>query len=134
MSWSTELTCNVSYNRCSYNSREEVESDLEERETLIKRATEDLRDLAMMTEPSKFCNKDDDPYQFVHDQFRNAMELLEEALVDKYKLTLLLYNWDKCHNEEGLAINPPEGFKWDTAYLTGEYVKAVKHPKTDTEL
>ena len=130
MSWSTELFCNISYNKETFNSRGEVEDRISELDRNIETCKKVIRDMALMTEPSKFISKDSDesPYCFVTGQVEDNLELLEEYTIERWKLSLLLENWSNCHNEEGLAIYPPDGINWDTAYLHGDFVNSTKYP------
>lgn len=135
MSWSTELFCNLSFNRETFNSKFEVEDKIKELDKCINTCKKELRDMALMTEPSKFMGKEDesDPYLFVTSKVEDSLELLEEYTIERYKLCVLLENWENCHNEEGLAIYPPDGINWDTAYLHGDFVHSTKYP-TDKDL
>lgn len=135
MSWSTELFCNISYNRETFNSKYEVEDKLNTVNRYINDCKKVLRDLAIMTEPNKFFNDnpDSDPYNQITINFEDTIELLEEYYIEKYKLLLLLDNWENCHNKEGLAIYPPDNIDWNTAYLHGDFVKSTKYP-TDKDL
>lgn len=135
MSWSTELFCNISYNRETFNSKYEVKDKLNTVNKYINDCKKTLRDLAIMTEPNKFFNDnpDLDPYNQITINFEDTIELLEEYYIEKYKLLLLLDNWEKCHNKEGLAIYPPDNIDWNTAYLHGDFVKSTKYP-TDKDL
>ena len=94
MGWSTELFCNISFNRETFNSKIEVQDKIEETKTYIQNAKDHLRDLLMMTEPGKFCPENYDPLIWMHNEFRDSMDLIEEYLVELYKLNLLLSNWD----------------------------------------
>lgn len=135
MSWSTELFCNIHFNRQTYNSKYDVEIQLEEVNNWIITLKDKLRDLAIMTEPRKYCDEEtENPYYFVINQFQDCMNDLEDSIVEKYKLELLLYNWDACHNKEGLAIDPPEGIHYDTAFLSGDFVKSIKYPNNKSLL
>lgn len=133
MSWSTELFCNISYNRETFNSRGEVEEEISELDENIKTCEKTIRDMALMTEPSKFMGKDNDdnPYYFITNLVEDNFELLREYIVKRWKLSLLLENWDNCHNEEGLAIYPPDEIDWNTAYLHGDFVHSTKYPTTE---
>ena len=64
--------------------------------------------------------------------YNSNLELIEEYTITLYKLNLLLENWDSCHNEEGLAINPPNNITWKTAFLTGDFVNTVKYPNANS--
>lgn len=135
MSWSTELFCNLSFNRETFNSKFEVEDKIKELDECINTCKKELRDMALMTEPSKFMGKEDEsnPYLFITSKVEDSLELLEEYTIERYKLCVLLENWENCHNEEGLAIYPPDGVNWDTAYLHGDFVHSTKYP-TDKDL
>ena len=128
MGWSTELFCNISFNKETFNSKYEVQDRIEEFETYLQNAKDHLRDLLMMTEPSKFCPENYDPLIWMHNEFKDAIDSIEEYTVELYKLGLLLDNWDACHNSEGLAISPIDGISWETAFLDGDFVKTDKHP------
>lgn len=131
MGWSTKLFCNISFNRETFNSKIEVQDKIEETKTYIQNAKDHLRDLLMMTEPSKFCPEDYDPLIWMHNEFQDSIDLIEEYLVELYKLNLLLSNWDSCHDESGLAINPPDEITWETAFLDGDFVKTIKYPNAN---
>lgn len=134
MGWSTELFCNISFNRETFNSKEEVESKYDDLTELIHGCEQELRDLALITEPSKFMDSNEtDSYFFVVNKVKECLENLREYTIDRYKLYLLLYNWDNCHNNEGLAIYPPDDVDWNTAYLHGDFVRSTKYP-TDKDL
>lgn len=136
MSWSTELFCNVSFNRETFNSKLEVEDRISELDSYIEAAKKRLYNLAIMTEPNKFYDKGqyDSPYSFIQDEFDSNYELLEESIEQRAKLYILLNNWDRCHTEDGLAINPPDSIKWNTAYLDGDFVKSVKYPDVNEKI
>lgn len=129
MGWSSELFCNIHFNKQTYNNKYEVESQLEDLNNWINTCKEKLRDLAIMTEPRKYCDEEtQNPYYFVINEFKDCIDNLEEALIEKYKLELLLENWENCHNKEGLAIDPPEGIHYDSAFFWGDFVKSIKYP------
>ena len=131
MGWSTKLFCNISFNRETFNSKIKVQDKIEEIETYIQNAKDHLRDLLMMTEPGKFCPENYDPLIWMHNEFQDSIDLIEEYLVELYKLNLLLSNWDSCHDESGLAINPPDEITWETAFLDGDFVKTIKYPNAN---
>jgi len=130
MGWSTELFCNISFNKETFSSKFEVEDKIDEIKQYIQTCKDTLRDLAIMTEPEKMFNKTEDKpiYYCVSDEFESQFSLLQEYYVDLYKLELLLDNWDNCHTKDGLAIDPPDNIEWGTAYLSGDFIKSVKYP------
>lgn len=131
MGWSTELFCNITYNRETFNSKYEVKDRIEEIEQYLKISEGRLRDFSMMTEPQKFCPENYDPLIWIRNEVQDAIDEIEEYSIELYKLNLLLENWDNCHNEEGLAIEPPEGITWKTPFLSGDFVKTDKCPNAN---
>lgn len=129
MGWSTELFCNISFNRKSYNSLYEVESDIDELKKEIGTCKDSLQSLVFMTEPDKFYNKEeyDSALSWVRSEYNNNINLLEELQYDLFKLEFLRDNWENCHNDEGLAIPAPDDIKWDTAYLEGDFVRTTEN-------
>lgn len=128
MSWETNLFCNIIYNRETFNSKGEVERKLEGLNNEIGKLEGEIKSLSLMTEPEKFFNKEEDILYQVTTRVSDLLEELEELHIERYKLEILLANWSYCHDENGLAIDPPEGVSWDTAFLDGDFVKTVKYP------
>ena len=131
MGWSTELFCNISFNRKTYNSLGEVESDIEEMKDILQRYKDKIKAYAVMTEPDKMIKFDDESYDNllsqVNDEVSDMLEEMEEYYYELVKLEYLRDNWDNCHTKEGLAINAPEEITWETAYLDGDFIKGTKN-------
>lgn len=129
MGWTTDLFCNITFHKETYNSKYEVESEIEELSHSIKDNEEYLKKLVFITEPNKFFP--DDTFYSIDSAVKDTLEILQEDYIKKYKLELLLDNWEMCHTEDGLAIDPPDDMGYDTAYLSGDFVKSVKHPRNE---
>lgn len=135
MSWETRLFTSIEFNRATYNDKYDVESDLDETDRLIKVCENTIRDLVVMTEPNKFFNnKESNPYLEMTNEYENQLDFLKELLIKKYKLSLLYNEWDNCHDIKGLAINPPNDIKYDTAYLDGDFINTVNNPNKNKTL
>lgn len=124
MSFQTDLFCSVTFMRKTYNNRYEVEEDLNEVRSGIAACEKELRDLAVMTEPEKFYDKDtyDTPYQWVVEGLEDNLKLLADYRHDEVRLQLLLDNWDLCHDKDGNATPAPWGWE-DRAFLDGDFIK-----------
>lgn len=133
MGWETRLFTSITYNRKTYNHKYEVESDIEQLDDLINLCKNRLRNLVMITEPQKFCGEED-PLYYLENNYSEIVEELEEYIIDRHRLHILLGSWDDCHNKEGLAINPPDNIGFDTSYLDGDFVLTVKHPNNESLL
>lgn len=137
MGWQSDLFTNITFYKETYNTKYEVESKIEEINACIKTAEKELRDLAVMTEPDKMLkaqnsDPDETPYWRVTRAVEDNLELLNEYYIERYKLNMLLENWDKCHNEKGLAIPPPNNVGWDAAYFDGDFVETVENPDANS--
>lgn len=131
MGWSTELFCNISFNKETFNNKIEVQNKIDEYEVYLQSTKNHLRDLIMMTEPGKFCPENYDPLIWMRNEYQDSMDLIEEYSIELYKLNLLISNWDACHEESGLAISPPDGIDWKTAFLDGDFVRTTKYPNAN---
>lgn len=128
MGWETNLFCNLTFNRQTFNSKESVQDRIDELEEEVMAAKAAIKNLILMTEPKKFCPDDREPLHWLAEEYNECMEVIIDNTIEIYKLLVLLDNWDHCHNEEGLAINPPDDINWRTAYLDGDFVNTVKYP------
>ena len=131
MGWSTDLVCTISFNKKTYDSLYDVENDINELKEAIKNAKGAIRDAVLMTEPDKMYDKETyaSPYDYLKDMYETNMEMLEEYMYDLFKLEYLRDNWNKCHDvSTGLAIDPPDDVKYDSAFLSGDFIKSIKCP------
>lgn len=131
MGWSTNLFCNIEFNRETFNNKYSVLDKIDDLKRQINVCKEEIKSLVYMTEPKKFCPEDCDPITWINISIREQFEFLEEYTIELYKLELLLENWDTCHNEEGLAIDYPENIHWDSAFLEGDFINSVKRPNAN---
>lgn len=138
MGWATDLYCNISFNRKTYNSLYEVEEDIKETEYIIQMIKDKIKAYALMTEPNKLVTWDNEKYDNlliqIEDEVSQLLKEIEEYYFDLVKLNYLRDNWEYCHNKEGLAIPPPKEFSWNTAYLDGDFVKTVDNPNVNDKI
>ena len=109
MGWSTTLITSINYHKKTYNDKYTVEMDLRQTNDAIEYNKKRLAALVNMTEPKKFMCQEDieehvSPLDWINSEYTEIMESLEELYYDKWKLELLLEDWDKCHNENNIAI------------------------------
>lgn len=121
MGFGTYLYTDIYFSRETYNSKYEVEQALEETRERLRYAKERLTKLAFMTEPNKFCVNEESPDTYLDNELRYAFEEFEEAVIDDYKLTLLLDNWDETHNSEGKAIRPSDEDR--KPFICGDFIE-----------
>lgn len=135
MGWSTELYTSITYNRKTYNTKFQVESDLEAARAEAQRAKERIRQLAVITDPAKYMPEDwDNPLEWLNSSLDEAMESLEEANIDIWKLEYLLQEWDSCHLPDGSPRPMPKDLSMIDSYIWGDFigVKSIDDLKADS--
>lgn len=133
MSQSTRLFTTISFAGKTYNSINEVRVELQDIETRINELKSNLRVLAYMTEPNKMKPEDATVSEYLDANVNYLYTEFEDLFVKRYKLEMLLEEWDKCHNKDGLGINPPDDVKYK-AFIDGDFVYTEKHPTNESLL
>lgn len=128
MGWSTELFTTISFSRETFISLSDVKEKLEETKEMIDTYEGELRSLALITEPKKFCDKDQDPLWYMYNRVNDILSELNSLYIDRYKLGLLVLEWDNCHDEKGNAITPPDNIKHNASFIDGDF---INHSKED---
>ena len=125
MSYSTDLWCCISFLRKTYKTKEDVQEDLDEARSNIRAAKETITKLVYMTEPNKFfkASGGESVLDIVAEELQSAFDSLEEAQIEECRLTILLDEWENCHDENGKAIQPPDNIDCMTAFLSGDYIE-----------
>lgn len=125
MSYSTDLWCCISFLRKTYKTKEDVQEDLDEARSSIRAAKETITKLVYMTEPNKFFKArcGESVLDIVAEELQSAFDSLEEAYCNENRLSILLDEWDNCHDSEGKSIQPPDGIDCMTAFISGDYIK-----------
>lgn len=133
MSQSTRLFTTINFAGKTYNSLNEVKNELQDIEIRINDLKSNLRVLAYMTEPNKMKPEDATVSEYLDANVNYLYSEFEELFVKRYKLEMLIEEWDKCHNNEGLGINPPDDVKYKS-FIDGDFVYTVKHPTNESLL
>lgn len=134
MGWSTDLFCSLNFNRKTYNSLYEVQEDIRSIKREIETCKKSINTLVYMTDPEKFYDKKEynSPIEWVREEYESSMEVLEELLIDLYKLEILEDCWEQCHDKEGYAIPYPDNIHWNSAFLDGDFVNTTKDKDKNT--
>ena len=133
MSQSTKLYTRIVFIAKTYNGKHEVERDLEFVHKQIENTRRNILILSLMTEPAKFAPQDMNPADYVTRNCDELLNYLQELYVDEYKLSKLLAEWDVCHNEKGIGINPPDDQRY-RVYIAGDFVITEKYPSNEAIL
>jgi len=128
MGWGTTLTTDIYYNRKTYNSKYEVESDLQECEEILNTIKGDIKALVVCTEPAKMMPQDEgwEPLEWLVRTIEIKLKDLEEQIAERDNLVFLLDKWDECHDKEGYAIPCPDE-QYGKSYLDGDFVRTTEN-------
>ena len=133
MSQSTRLFTTINFAGKTYNYLDDVRVELQDIETRIAEIKSNLRVLAYMTEPNKMKPEDATVSEYLDANVDYLYTEFEELFVKRYKLEMLIEEWDKCQNNEGLGINPPDDVKYKS-FIDGDFVYTEKHPTNESLL
>lgn len=133
MSQSTRLFTTINFLGKIYNSINDVNADLRDVEARINDLKSNLRVLAYMTEPNKMKPEDVTVSEYLDENVNYLYSELEELFIKRYKLEILLEEWENCHTNNGLGINPPDDVKYKS-FIDGDFVYTVKHPTNESLL
>lgn len=123
MSWETTLYTGISFVRETYDSKIKIEDDLKNTRDLIKLYEKRLNLFTTMTEPNKFCPKDENPILWITSETDDALSELKSLYIVEFKLELLLENFDKAYDKESNTFKSlPKEFKYDDAFIEGDYI------------
>lgn len=122
MSWSTELFCNISFHKQTYNHLSEVTSKIEELKDYKQILIDQLFTLVVTTEPNKLYEFEGNVADFLRTEFKEIVEALEETISELNDLYYLKENWSLCHDSNGNAIKIPDEL-CDKAYISGDFIE-----------
>lgn len=118
MSWSTYFTTTIEFPRKTYDYLGQVECDIEREQLYIKSARNTLRNLAIMTEPQKYCDEEDNPMTWVSHEVDDALEALEASVCRLHDLYLLKSGWSSIERKDGVFVAPAD----EKNYLFGDFI------------
>ena len=129
MGWGTTLTTDIYYSRKTYNTKYEVQNDYDEAQELVDSLKRDITALCTCTEPAKMMPQDEgwEPLEWLIRTTEIKFKDYEEAVRDRDNLETLLYKWDECHDDKGLAITCPDKH-YGKSYLDGDFIKTTDNP------
>lgn len=103
MGGTTNLFCNIHFDKETFEFKSDVINKLNETNKLIGTNELNIHNLAIMTEPNKVFNSNADLFYVIKTEVEDILENLKNLYIKRYKLELLLNNWDN-----NIAITPPE--------------------------
>lgn len=130
MGWSTELFTNISFNRKTYNTRYDVERDLEENKDMLNSMIQRLKQMVTITDPKKFIDDETDPLWWLNNETDEILSEIQELAIENWKLEKLLDEWNACHTPEGEPIDLPENVNYMSSFIWGDFVEGPSKKKT----
>lgn len=121
MGWCTEALVKVCFYKETFNTKEDVLEYIEARNDVIEYVQKKLGFLIVITEPQKYCPKDSDPLMWFQHEYKNCLDMLQTALIEKNEAELVLGGWEDMHNPDGKAKNEPSEFD-KLRRICGDYV------------
>lgn len=100
MSWDTRTEATIIFNRCTYNTKDEVYSRLDDVKMELDGCEGRIR-LLIAGQPRDLLNCKDcegyemDPVDVVKNRTDELLEWYNDLIIERYKLNLLLENFDK---------------------------------------
>lgn len=122
MSYSTYLQTTIEFQRKTYSNLSRVLDDIDDARHAINSAKETLRNLAFITEPQKFCGKDDDPMIWLKKETNDALDYLAESLINLYELQILRDSWDDIQRDGDKFVPAPH----NKSYLEGDFIPSTE--------
>lgn len=123
------LRTTIHYRGNSFRTKDEVFDKIELNDKIIANCEKDLMTYMTMTEPAKFWRESEaevgeTPYIWLMNQVQTAIDSIKECSEENAKLKILLFDWDECHNADGMAIEAPKTDSKGT-YYGGDYIDTV---------
>lgn len=122
MGFGTTLYTGIYFSKEIYKSKREVEDAIEEINNCIGRCKEELKMVALITEPKKFAEDNEDPIWWIKNKVEDTLDSLEDLYIKLYKLERLLVDWDKCH-QGNLELLPPKNN--NNCYIKSDFCDGV---------
>lgn len=134
MGYGTTLMTDIYYNRKTYNSKFEVEDELNESKSLVNSLENDIRGLVCCTEPAKMMPQDEgwEPLEWLLRTTEEYFNRLEEAIAERDSLQLLYDRWEDCHTKDGKARACPDEFACNS-YLDGDFIITDRYNNNEHE-
>lgn len=133
MSWGTNYTTTIYFNRSTYEHLYQVKDDIGKCKKAMSQVRERLVALAFMTEPKKFYpDSEEDLTTTITEEIKSLLEDYQTFSVDLSNLTSLESEWDDCHkviNGVEYGITAPKNvigqYGCNRPFIDGDFIKAV---------
>ena len=123
MGWQTDVITQIVFNKETYNTIYEIESEIEDNNRCIQNIKDELYVMTIARpEDLLIHNEEMDLFGFQRD-VRDKLELLEESIIENYKLEILRDNFNL---RDGDYINNPEKTQNIKKWLVDNFILESK--------
>ena len=123
MGWQTDVITQLVFNRETYNSPYDILNDKRANEEKIHEITEELSIMATSRPEDLLLHNEDMDLFSLHRQVKDKLEVLEECIIDNYKLECLKENFDL---RDGDFIKNPNRKEAVKKWLIDNYILEEK--------
>ena len=123
MGWQTDVITQLVFNRETYNSPYAILDDKRANEEKIHEITEELSIMATSRPEDLLLHNEDMDLFSLHRQVKDKLEVLEECIIDNYKLECLKENFDL---RDGDFIKNPNRKEAVKKWLIDNYILEEK--------
>ena len=119
MSWQTDVITQLVFNRETYNSTYSVLDEIRDNEKVIQNITEELSVMVTSRPSDLLLHNEDMDLLGLQREVKAKLELLEECIIENYKLECLKENFDL---RDGDYINNPNRKEAVKKWLIDNYI------------
>lgn len=123
------LRTTIHYRGESFKTKDDVQDKIDQNNRIIEMCERDLLMYMTMTEPAKFWRESESevgetPLTWMYNEVQRCIDGIKECTEENSRLYILLYEWDECHTEWGVAIEQPKG-ETRGSYYGGDFIDSV---------
>lgn len=123
MGWQTDVITQLVFNKETYNSIYEIEEEIESNNKCIQNIKDELYVMAIARPEDLLIHNEEMDLLGLQRDVKDKLELLEECIIDNYKLELLKENFDL---RDGDFIKNPERVSNIKKWLVDNFVLESK--------
>ena len=123
MGWQTDVITQIVFNKETYNSIYEIEEEIECNNKCIQNIKDELYAMTIARPEDLLIHNEEMDLLGLQRDVRDKLELLEECIIENYKLEILKDNFDL---RDGDYINNPEKTQNINKWLVAHFILESK--------
>lgn len=123
MGWQTDVITKIVFNKETYNSIYEIEEEIESNNKCIQNIKDELYVMTIARPEDLLIHNEEMDLLGLQRDVRDKLELLEECIIENYKLEILKDNFDV---RDGDYINNPERIDNVKKWLVDNFILESK--------